>query len=219
MQDFRLHRNVQQHGQLRHRRQPGRQQPPTRPRPKSSRRSGVGKIAQSISFTPPTSGSGAGRRPCRPLAAGQATPWSSPGPHQRSWGMQRVRHQRHDGELRRGGQLRHRRQPGRQQHLRGRAPSPADDQSGQDGPVDLLRSAGIGSGRVGDLVGHGRQVRQPRGLLRGPHQRSGVCSVSGTNGTTVNYAAAGNCVIDANQAGNSTYAAAPQVQQTITVAG
>ena len=46
-----------------------------------------------------------------------------------------------------------------------------------------------------------------------------VCSVSGTNGTTVNYAAAGSCVIDANQAGNSTYAAAPQVQQTITGVG
>ena len=34
---------------------------------------------------------------------------------------------------------------------------------------------------------------------------------------TVNYAAAGSCVIDANQAGNANYAAAPTVQQTITV--
>ena len=42
----------------------------------------------------------------------------------------------------------------------------------------------------------------------------GVCTVSGA---TVSYTAAGQCVIDANQAGNSTYAAAPQVQQTITV--
>src|ERR1700691_1271863 len=46
---------------------------------------------------------------------------------------------------------------------------------------------------------------------------AGVCSVSGTNGATVNYLAAGTCVIDANQAGGSGYAAAPQVQQTITV--
>ena len=46
---------------------------------------------------------------------------------------------------------------------------------------------------------------------------AGVCSVSGTNGSTVNYLAAGTCVIDANQAGGSGYAAAPQVQQTITV--
>ena len=42
----------------------------------------------------------------------------------------------------------------------------------------------------------------------------GVCTVSGA---TVNYAAAGTCVIDANQAGNATYTAAPQVQQTTTV--
>jgi hypothetical protein len=42
-----------------------------------------------------------------------------------------------------------------------------------------------------------------------------VCTVSGG---TVTYAAAGSCVIDANQAGNATYAAA-QAQQTITVNG
>jgi hypothetical protein len=45
---------------------------------------------------------------------------------------------------------------------------------------------------------------------------TGVCTVSGS---TVTYASAGSCVIDANQAGNGTYAAAPQVQQTIAVAG
>jgi serine/threonine-protein kinase len=37
------------------------------------------------------------------------------------------------------------------------------------------------------------------------------------SGTTVTYGATGKCVIDANQAGNSQYTAAPQVQQTITV--
>jgi hypothetical protein len=41
--------------------------------------------------------------------------------------------------------------------------------------------------------------------------------VSGTNGSTVNYLAAGSCVIDANQAGGGGYAAAAQVQQTIPV--
>ena len=46
---------------------------------------------------------------------------------------------------------------------------------------------------------------------------SGVCSVSGTNGTTLTYNAAGSCVVDANQAGNSNYSAATQVQATITV--
>ena len=43
---------------------------------------------------------------------------------------------------------------------------------------------------------------------------AGVCTLSGS---TVTYAAAGTCVIDANQAGNATYSAAPQVQRTITV--
>ena len=50
-----------------------------------------------------------------------------------------------------------------------------------------------------------------------PTSGSGVCAVSGTNGTTLNYSAVGNCVIDANQAGNTNYSAAPQVQRTITV--
>ncbi|HEX3514426.1 MAG TPA: protease pro-enzyme activation domain-containing protein, partial [Trebonia sp.] len=43
---------------------------------------------------------------------------------------------------------------------------------------------------------------------------SGVCTVSGT---TVSYLAAGSCVIDANQAGNASYTAAPQVTLTVTV--
>ena len=41
-----------------------------------------------------------------------------------------------------------------------------------------------------------------------------VCTVSGT---TASFIAAGTCTIDANQAGNTTYAAAPQVAQTFTV--
>ena len=45
----------------------------------------------------------------------------------------------------------------------------------------------------------------------------GVCSVSGTSGTTLTYNTLGTCVIDANQAGNSTYLPAPQVQVSIMV--
>ncbi len=41
-----------------------------------------------------------------------------------------------------------------------------------------------------------------------------ICTVSGS---TVSGVAAGSCVVAANQAGNATYAAAPQVTQTITV--
>ena len=47
-----------------------------------------------------------------------------------------------------------------------------------------------------------------------PSSGPGVCTVSGS---AVTYAAAGSCVIDANQAGNARYAAAPQVQRMITV--
>ncbi len=49
---------------------------------------------------------------------------------------------------------------------------------------------------------------------------SGVCSISGGSSlspATVNYLAAGNCVIDGNQSGNGTYAAAAQKTQTLTV--
>ncbi len=45
---------------------------------------------------------------------------------------------------------------------------------------------------------------------------AGLCTLSGR---TVTYTAVGACVIDASQAGNGTYAAAPQIQQTITVTG
>jgi len=43
-----------------------------------------------------------------------------------------------------------------------------------------------------------------------------VCTLSAS---TVTYTGSGSCVIDANQAGNATYMAAPQVQRTITVNG
>ena len=36
-----------------------------------------------------------------------------------------------------------------------------------------------------------------------PSSGAGVCNVSGTDGTTVNYTATGSCVIDVNQAGNA----------------
>ncbi len=41
-----------------------------------------------------------------------------------------------------------------------------------------------------------------------------VCSISGS---TVSFLGAGTCVIDANQAGNANYSAAPQVQQSFAV--
>jgi hypothetical protein len=46
---------------------------------------------------------------------------------------------------------------------------------------------------------------------------SGICTVSGTNGATITAAHVGTCTIAANQAGNSTFAAAPQVTQDVSV--
>ena len=47
---------------------------------------------------------------------------------------------------------------------------------------------------------------------------TGICSISGsTSGSTVTYTADGTCTINANQAGNTNYNAAPQVQQSILV--
>jgi hypothetical protein len=46
---------------------------------------------------------------------------------------------------------------------------------------------------------------------------AGVCNVSGPGGATLNYTAAGNCVIDANQVGSGYYLAAPQAQWSVTV--
>ena len=43
---------------------------------------------------------------------------------------------------------------------------------------------------------------------------SSVCSLSAGK---VSFTAFGTCIIDANQAGNATYAAAPQVQQSVSV--
>lgn len=45
----------------------------------------------------------------------------------------------------------------------------------------------------------------------------GACTTSGTNGSAVTYTGTGSCVIDANQAAGNGYAAAPQVQQAITI--
>jgi trimeric autotransporter adhesin len=75
---------------------------------------------------------------------------------------------------------------------------------GQAGTTATLTAAGGGSG-------------QPVVFSVDSSSGPGVCSLSGTNGSTVNYLAAGSCVIDANQAGGDGYAAAAQAQQTITV--
>ena len=43
---------------------------------------------------------------------------------------------------------------------------------------------------------------------------TGVCTSGGTNGSVFTFVGNGTCIVDANQAGNGNYNAAPQVQQT-----
>jgi sugar lactone lactonase YvrE len=48
-------------------------------------------------------------------------------------------------------------------------------------------------------------------------QSAGVCTTSGTNGSTVTLVAAGSCTLRASQAGNAGFSAAPDVEQTFTI--
>jgi hypothetical protein len=84
-------------------------------------------------------------------------------------------------------------------------------------PTQLISFTAPASGTAGGSAalsatggGSGNPVVFSVGASSGP----GTCTVSGS---TVTYTAAGSCVVDANQAGNRKYAAAPQVQCTITV--
>jgi YVTN family beta-propeller protein len=69
-------------------------------------------------------------------------------------------------------------------------------------------------GNSATLTATGGESGNPVTFTVGSSSGAGVCSVSGD---TVSYLAAGPCVIDANQAGNASYAAAPQVSQPIRV--
>jgi uncharacterized repeat protein (TIGR01451 family) len=70
------------------------------------------------------------------------------------------------------------------------------------------------TGGSATLTANGGGSGNPVTFSVDPTSGAGVCSVSGD---TVSYNAPGSCVIDANQAGNTYYAAAQQVSQTITV--
>ena len=86
-------------------------------------------------------------------------------------------------------------------------------------PTQSISFTAPASGTAGDsaaLSATGGGSGNPVVFSVDPASGPGVCTVSGT---TVTYTAAGSCVIDANQAGVGSYAAAPQVQRTITVNG
>jgi len=73
-------------------------------------------------------------------------------------------------------------------------------------------SGAVGSSAI--LWATGGRSGNPVVLSVDASSGAGVCRVSGTK---VTYTAMGSCVIDANQAGNARYAAAPEVRQTIRV--
>ncbi len=81
-------------------------------------------------------------------------------------------------------------------------------------------SSGV-AGTTATLSATGGGSANPVVFSVGASSGAGVCSVSGTDGTTVDYAKAGSCVVVANQAGGPAgeplYAAAPTVTKTITV--
>ncbi len=70
-------------------------------------------------------------------------------------------------------------------------------------------------GGSASMTGTGGGSRNPVTFTVDASSGKGVCSLTGS---TVSYTGVGNCVIDANQAGNIDYSAAPQVSQTIVVA-
>ena len=177
-------------------------------------------LTQVISFQAPS------RVPSGASAVLQATGWRVGEPvvftvdSSSAGGVHGHWHERVDGRLHRRRQLRHRRQPGRWRRLRGGGAGAADDprhrplDPGDQLPGTEQRYRRGERGPAGHWVaGRGNPVV----FTRRPVEQYGACTGSGTNGSTVNYLAAGNCVIDANQAGGGGYAAAAQVQQTIPV--
>jgi hypothetical protein len=85
------------------------------------------------------------------------------------------------------------------------------------GLAQTVSFTGPGTGTVGTaaaLSATGGGSGNPVVFRVDPASGKGVCSVAGT---TVSYTAAGTCVLDANQAGNLTYADAPEVSQSVTV--
>ena len=115
--------------------------------------------------------------------------------------------------FRRRRHLRDRRQPGRQRQLRGRAPGPAVIR-----PVSATQTITFTSTPPDPaLVGGTYTATASGGGSGNPVTFSidpsahGSCTIAGG---TVTFVADGTCVIDANQAGNAGYQAAPQAQQS-----
>ena len=120
--------------------------------------------------------------------------------------------------LRRRRDLRHRRQPGGQRQLRGRHPGPAvlrRRRAPRASPSPRPRPTRRSWGAPTRVTASGGASGNPVTFSIDPSAK-GSCSISGA---TVTFVAVGTCVIDANQAGNASYEAATQVQQSFAVVG
>ncbi|WP_298335173.1 choice-of-anchor Q domain-containing protein [Ferrimicrobium sp.] len=72
-------------------------------------------------------------------------------------------------------------------------------------------------GSSGTLGASGGGSGQPLVFSVASTSGTGVCNVSGTNGSTVTFTGVGNCIIDINQAGENYYLPAPEVSETLNV--
>ena len=195
--------------------QPGRQRQLQRRSPRSSRAS---PWARAPRPSPPP-------RRRRPAAVGRrhlhadrhrvARAWRWPSPSTR---LVPVLDHRRCRELPGRRHLHGRLQPGRQRQLQRRPPGPADFAVGKGCPDHHVTSTAPASASVGGPT-YTPTATASSGLavaITIDASSSWVCSITAG---VVSYQAAGTCTVDFNQAGNANYNAAPQVQQTIAVAG
>jgi hypothetical protein len=83
--------------------------------------------------------------------------------------------------------------------------------------ITVTAPASAPAGTSADLNGSGGASGAPVVFSLDTSTGAGVCSLGGPNGSEVTFSAAGTCVVDANQAGDANYQAAPTVLATITV--
>jgi hypothetical protein len=81
--------------------------------------------------------------------------------------------------------------------------------------VGAPKSGAVGTSAV--LTAIGGLSSNPITFTLDPSSGTGVCSLSGLNGSTVTFAAVGSCVVDANKAADANYQAAATVVSTISV--
>ena len=194
---------------LRRRRQPGRQRQLQRgdPGPAVDHRQ-QGQPDDLVHLGQPLADDGR-RRHLHPDGHGHLGPGGGLHARRHEHRLHAERWRRH---LHRGRHLRRRRQPGRQRQLQRGAPGPAVDHRQQGQPDDLVHLGQplADAGRRRHLHPDGHGHLGPGGGL---HPRRHEHRLHAERLASVTFTAVGTCVVDANQAGNANYNAAPQVQQ------